>query len=95
MSYVKRDAIHVAVVEAFNKMGLSVADMAHAGHNFPDLVVGWSGVTHLVELKTGNAPHTAGQVAFAAAWRGSPVVVLRSVTDAIDWACSIRTRKAA
>ena len=90
MKYVKRDAIHSAVVDAFKDMGLSVYDAAHAGHDFPDLVIGWAGLTHLVELKTGNAPLTPGQKSFAAAWRGSPVVILRSVTEAVDWACSIR-----
>ena len=94
--FVKRDAIHNAIVGAFKDMGFSVADMAHAGHSFPDLVVGWSGVTHLVEIKTGkHAPLTPGQVAFASTWRGSPVVVLRSVTEAVDWATKIRMRRAA
>lgn len=93
--FVKRDAIHCAIVGAFRDMGFSVADMAHAGHSFPDLVVGWSGISHLVEIKTGKAPMTPGQTAFAASWRGSPVVVLRSVTDAVDWAVNIRRRRAA
>jgi hypothetical protein len=93
--FVKRDAIHRAVVGAFIDMGLSVYDAAHAGNSFPDLVVGWGGQSHLVELKTGKAPLTAGQVAFAASWRGSPVVVLRSVTEAVDWACDIRRRRGA
>jgi hypothetical protein len=87
---VHRDAIHCAVVGAFRQIGLSVYDASHAGKSFPDLVVGTGGVTYLVELKTGKAPLTAGQIAFATAWRGSPVVVLRSVTAAVDWACSIR-----
>jgi len=95
MNVVKRDAIHGAVVEAFRKCGLSVYDAAHAGRDFPDLVVGWNGVTHLVEIKTGKAPMPPGQVAFSAAWRGAPVVVLRSVTEAVDWATAIRTRRAA
>jgi len=93
--YVKRDAIHCAIVGAFRQMGFSVADMAHAGHSFPDLVVGWNGVSHLVEVKTGKAPLTDGQVAFAEAWRGSPVVVLRSVTEAVDWATGLRAHRPA
>ena len=95
MRYTKRDAIHTAVVDAFKAMGLSVYDASHAGRDFPDLVVGWGGVTHLVELKTGKAPMTPGQVAFSATWRGEPIVVLRSVTEAVDWATGIRRRKAA
>jgi hypothetical protein len=91
---VHRDAIHCAVVGAFRQIGLSVYDSSHAGKSFPDLVVGSGGVTYLVELKTGNASMTEGQAAFADTWRGSPIVVLRSVASAIDWACSIRRRKA-
>jgi Holliday junction resolvase len=87
---VKRDGIHSQIVAAFRKMGLSVYDAAHAGKGFPDLVVGFSGSTYLVELKTGKALLSAGQVAFAEHWRGSPVVVLRSVTEAVDWAVGIR-----
>lgn len=90
MKYVKRDAIHSAVVDTFRDCGLSVYDAAHAGKDFPDLVVGHAGRTWLVELKTGKAPMTPGQEAFARTWLGSPVVVLRSVTEAVDWACSIR-----
>lgn len=87
---VKRDAIHGQVVDVFRKMGLSVYDAAHAGNGFPDLVVGALGSTYLVELKTGKARLRANQEAFAASWRGAPVVVLRSVTEAIEWAVSIR-----
>ena len=93
--FVKRDSIHSAVVGAFRGMGISVYDAAHAGNSFPDLVVGCNGITYLVELKTGTAPQTEGQAAFAKAWRGSPVVVLRSVKDCVDWACKIRRARAA
>jgi hypothetical protein len=92
---VKHDAIQSAVVGAFLQMGLSVYDAAHAGRSFPDLVVGHAGVTHLVELKTGKALLTPGQIEFASSWRGSKVVVLRSVAEAIEWACSIRRRRTA
>lgn len=90
-----RDAIQRQVVEVLRKIGLSVYDAAHAGNGFPDLVVGLSGATYLVELKTGKAPLRASQVDFASSWRGSPIVVLRSVTEAIDWAVGLRRRKAA
>jgi Holliday junction resolvase len=90
---VKRDAIHNQVVDVFRKMGMSVYDAAHAGNGFPDIVVGTLGSTYLVELKTGKAPLRPNQVAFAASWRGSQVVVLRSVTNAIDWAVGIRSHK--
>jgi Holliday junction resolvase len=89
---VKRDSIHGQVVDAFRKIGLSVYDAAHAGNGFPDLVVGVCGSTYLVELKTGKAKLRPNQEAFASSWRGSPVVVLRSVTDAVDWAVLMRQK---
>lgn len=94
MKFTKRDAIHNDVVRVFRDVGLSVYDAAHAGHDFPDLVVGWGGHTYLVELKTGKAPLTDGQEAFARTWRGSPVKVLRSVDEAATWACRIRSAQA-
>jgi Holliday junction resolvase len=90
MRLVKRDFIHCAVVRTLRDMGLSVFDAAAVGGSFPDLVVGCKGVTYLVELKTGKAHLTLGQETFAENWRGSPVVVLRSVTEAVNWAIAIR-----
>jgi Holliday junction resolvase len=89
--FVKRDANHAEIVEVLKRFGCSVYDAAHAGASFPDLVVGLGGHTYLIEIKSSEkAPLTPGQVVFAASWRGSPVVVLRSTANAVSWATNTR-----
>ena len=91
MRFVKRDANHGDVVEVLKAFGFSVYDAAHAGRDFPDLVVGLDGMTDLVEIKAGvKAKLTDGQKDFAATWRGAPVVVLHSRAEAIEWATRTR-----
>ena len=91
MRYTKRDANHGEIVEVLRCYGFSVYDAAHAGRDFPDLVVGFGGVTYLVEIKSSEtAPLTPGQVEFARTWRGSAVVVLRSRANAVSWATRTR-----
>lgn len=91
MKYVKRDANHGEIVAALKQFGFSVYDAAHAGRDFPDLVVGFGGMTYLVEIKSSEtAPLTEGQSEFARTWRGSAVVVLRSRANAVSWAANTR-----
>jgi Holliday junction resolvase len=85
------DDNHRDVVEALRQLGASVVSLA-AG--VPDALVGLRGKTYLVEIKDGSkSPSrrrlTPDQVAFVEAWRGSPVVILTSVDDAIDWAAQL------
>jgi Holliday junction resolvase len=90
-SHVKRDANHGEIVDVLKSYGFSVYDAAHAGRGFPDLVVGFDGLTFLAEIKSGEKkPLTDGQKEFAEQWRGSPVVVLRSRANAVSWAANLR-----
>ena len=90
----KRDAIHAAVVEVFERFGFSVIDTSAVGviiPGYPDLQVGLSGVDNMIEIKSGEkAPYTPAQVAFHEGWRGAPIVCLTSVQAAVEW-CT-RTR---
>jgi len=80
----KRDASEAAIVEALRTAGASVIRM-----DTPvDLLIGYRGVTHMAEVKT---PGTAygrqlkpSQKQFAETWRGSPVIILRTVDDALQ-----------
>jgi|WetSurMetagenome_2_1015567.scaffolds.fasta_scaffold28043_3 Holliday junction resolvase len=91
MRFVKRDANHAEIVDVLKRFGFSCYDAAHAGRDFPDLVVGCGGVTYLVEIKSSEkAPLTPGQAEFARSWRGSAVVILRSRANAISWATNTR-----
>ena len=80
----KRDAAEAEIVEALRAAGASVIRM-----DTPvDLLIGYRSVTHIAEVKT---PGTAygrqlkpSQRQFAETWRGSPVIILRTVDDALQ-----------
>jgi hypothetical protein len=50
----KVDANQTEIVDAFRSMGVSVLITSSAGDGFTDLVIGWGGITVLVEVKDGN-----------------------------------------
>ena len=82
---VRRDYIHKDAVEVLRLCGWSVFDAARVGGGFPDLVIGRLGKTHLVELKTGNAPFKESQKKFYRDWKGESVIVFRSVEEVKNW----------
>ena len=90
MRYGRRDGTHAEIREELRDLGASVADTGDLGSDFPDLVVGIAGATFLVEAKSAKGDPSDGQAKFAANWRGTPVVILRSRVEAREWA--IRTR---
>ena len=88
----KKDGNHDAIVERFQDLGCSVAQMHACGvAGFPDIAVGLSTEsgrrTELVEIKDpssryGRAGLNNNQTAFARDWRGSPVYVVSSEDEA-------------
>lgn len=64
-----------AIVKAFRQLGCSVAITSKLGQGFPDLVVGKSGRTVLVEVKDGSSALTAHEQAFRDDWRGFYTIV--------------------
>ena len=76
----KIDVNQPAIVEALRKMGASVEHIARP----VDLVVGYAGITRLVEIK--NPEHygklSPGQKKFIDEWRGGRVPVVRTVEEA-------------
>jgi hypothetical protein len=78
-----RDANEKEIVDAMRKMGASVYRLDKP----VDLLVGFhnrSGTfTYLCEVKVGKKNLTAAQEKFISEWRGTVVVILRSVDDAI------------
>ena len=75
----KVDANQTEAVRYLRGLGMSVQVASNVGGGFPDLVVGFRGVTVLVELKDGDkAPSarklTADQERWHAAWAGCAVV---------------------
>lgn len=92
------DSSHRGVVNAFEFAGCSVlAISSTTTAGVPDLVVGISGRTILVEVKpdTKLKAHALrpSQVAWAAKWRGSPVHVVRSPAEAWELAALVRMAK--
>lgn len=62
MTYARRtDANHSEIREAFRKLGCKVFDACRVGDGFPDLVVQWSGITMLCEVKTALGKKSAAQ----------------------------------
>ncbi len=86
----KRDEAEPAVVRAFENGGAMVAKLS--ARDLPDLLVGFLGVTHLVEVKTNRARMRNGQETFAKKWLGSPVVVARTAAQARKWLAVWRER---
>lgn len=84
----RRDGTQQEVVDTFIALGCSVVDMAACGvPDFPDLVVGVIGITHLVEVKDqstryGRAGLSEGQSRFARDWRGSKVWLCHNALEA-------------
>ena len=78
----KRDGNEKEIVAALRQLGASVIylNMPDA----PDLLVGIAGECNvLIETKTPTGKLRPGQVAFAENWQGTPVVVIRSIDEAI------------
>lgn len=82
----KRDKSEPSVVAALQALGFVVYRL-----DTPlDLLVGYNGVTHLVECKTGKAKFNKNQQDFIASWKGSPVVRLSSHEEAMKWGLSVK-----
>jgi hypothetical protein len=83
----KRDIAEPAIVTTLQLLGCSVLRLDQP----VDLLIGYRGVTHLVEVKTPRSKAsgtargrlTGGQAAFMADWRGEPVELLWTPADAV------------
>jgi hypothetical protein len=73
------------IAAALMKMGATVFSLAAIGGGCPDLLVGWRGVTYLVEVKGEKGKFTPAQEDFYTRWRGGSILCLRTVSDAIDF----------
>ena len=82
----KRDTAERAIVAVLEQHFMTVYRLDQP----VDLLVGFRGVSYLIECKTGHKGYGKGlnsnQLQFAACWKGSPVVTLHSPDEAIDWA---------
>jgi hypothetical protein len=79
----RADGNHAEIVKALTAIGATVVDLHRVGGGVPDLLVGYRRVMVLVELKRPGKPLEPHQAEWAAAWRGSPVLVAHSAFEAI------------
>ena len=82
MRHGRVDANQAEIVAALRKVGASVVSIADIGKGCPDILVGFRGVNHLMELKTATGTLTDDEREWRAAWRGSGFLV-RSVEEAL------------
>lgn len=90
------DANQNEIVQALRTLGATVQILAEVGKGCPDLLVGFRGKNHLLEIKDGRKPPSArkltrDQVQWHFKWRGS-VNVVKDIDEAlyaigcmVDW----------
>jgi hypothetical protein len=76
----KRDTNEPEIVAALRGVGASVEMLS--GRGIPDLLVGWRGENHLMEVKGAYGRLTDDQVKWHAGWRGG-VFVVHTVREAL------------
>ena len=87
--YAKRiDANQNSVVKALRAKGATVRIVSQ-GDGLPDLLVGYKGVTALMEVKDGDKPPSARELTdaeekFFMEWTGGLCVIVNSVEEALD-----------
>jgi len=79
----KVDANQREIVDALRAVGADVRVMSMVGGGFPDLLVGWRGRLHLLEVKMPGARLTAPERNFLEAWRDYDVHITRSASTAL------------
>ena len=66
----KVDSNQAEIVADLRKVGATVLLLHEVGKGCPDLLVGFQGVNHLIEIKTRNGKLNTLQQAFFDNWRG-------------------------
>lgn len=84
MRAARADANQPAVVAALRKVGAIVYSLHRVGAGVPDLLVGFRGLTYLLEVKEPKGGVlTPQQIEFGLNWRGRPVSIVKSPDEAL------------
>jgi Holliday junction resolvase len=76
------DQNHREIVRALRQVpGVTVHSLHEMGNGCPDLIVGYRGLSVLVEVKTEKGKLNAMQEDWHRRWTGSPVVIIRNDQD--------------
>ena len=91
----RTDANHSAIVQALRDAGCTVQSLAAIGSGCPDILLGVSGRTALLEVKDGSKKPSARaltpeQLRWHAAWRGGTLAVVCDVEGALRVARLLR-----
>ena len=83
----KVDTNQSQIVKVLRAVGASVATTHQVGKGFPDIVVGYKGRNHLLEIKDGDKPTsqrklTADEQEWHDKWRGT-VKIVNDETEAL------------
>lgn len=81
------DANQPEIVARLREVGASVTPTHEIGRGFPDLAVGFRGVTYLFEVKDGSKPPskrrlTPDEQEWHSLWRGQ-VAIIETIDDAL------------
>lgn len=84
----KIDSNQPEIVEALRKAGAFVQSLAGVADGCPDLLVGYGGVTMVLEVKDGSLPPSArrltpDQLKWHGQWKGGPLAVVCDVESAL------------
>lgn len=77
----RRDANEEGIVRDLKRCGCTVQRLS--GKDMPDLLVGYQGENHLLEVKTENGRVKKGQLGWACEWRGRKPRLVRSSEEAL------------
>lgn len=83
------DRNHGEIVDALRKLGATVQSLATIGDGCPDLLIGYRGLTILMEIKDGNAiPSkrllTEDELKFQVRWTGQKIYNVGSIEQALE-----------
>lgn len=71
------------IVQALRQIGCTVILLHTVGSGVPDLLVGFRGVTYLIEVKQAKGKTNLLQEQWYLHWNGRPPNVVRSIDEAI------------
>jgi Holliday junction resolvase len=84
MSFPKKvDNNQLDIVKTFRSMGATVLNLSAVGKGCPDLLIGYKGISVLVEIKSKTGKFTEPQLKFMEQWQGGAVNRIDSIDGAI------------
>jgi Holliday junction resolvase len=84
MRNAKTDHNQNEIVQALRQIGATVVLLHKVGSGVPDLLVGFRGVTHLLEVKQAKGKPNVRQEQWYREWHGRAPVVVKTIDDAIN-----------